>query len=50
MATPNEKILTLENKKKVKSGLKIAGIVLGVIVAIDIISMLIYFIFFGVPH
>ena len=45
-----QKILTSENKRKLKSGLKVTAIVLGLIVAIDIISMLIYFIVFGVPH
>ena len=44
-----EKVLTEDNKKKAKKGLKIAGIVVGALVVVDLISMLIYFFFFGVP-
>ena len=44
-----EKILTPENKKKVGKGLKIAGILLGVIVVLDFISMIIYFALYGAP-
>lgn len=44
-----EKVLTPDNKKKVGKGLKIAGIVAGVIVGLDIISMIVYFVLFGAP-
>lgn len=44
-----EKVLTEDNKKKAKKGLKIAGIVLGVLFAVDVISMILYFILYGVP-
>ncbi|MBR0435425.1 MAG: helix-turn-helix transcriptional regulator [Lachnospiraceae bacterium] len=44
-----EHVLTEDNKKKAKKGLKIAGIVLTVFFLIDLISMIIYFAFFGVP-
>ncbi len=44
-----EHVLTEDNKKKAKKGLKIAGIVLTVFFLIDLISMIIYFVFFGVP-
>jgi transcriptional regulator with XRE-family HTH domain len=44
-----EKVLTDENKKKVKKGLKIAGIILGILVLADIISMIIYFSLYGFP-
>jgi len=44
-----EIVLTEDNKKKAKKGLKIAGIIVGALVVIDLISMLIYFFFFGVP-
>ncbi len=44
-----EHVLTEDNKKKAKKGLKIAGIVLAVFFLIDLISMIIYFAFFGVP-
>ena len=44
-----EKILTSENKKKTKKGLKIAGIIAAVILAVDVISMIIYFLLYGIP-
>ena len=44
-----EKVLTTENKKAAKKGLKIVGIVAGVILAIDVISMIVYFVLYGVP-
>ena len=44
-----EHVLTEDNKKKTKKGLKIAGIVLGALVLIDLISMIVYFVFFGMP-
>lgn len=43
------KLLTDGNKKKVGKGLKIAGIIVGALVVVDLISMIIYFSFFGVP-
>lgn len=45
-----EHVLTEDNKKKAKKGLKIAGIVLGSILLIDLFSMIIYFVFFGMPQ
>ena len=45
-----EKVLTDENKQKAKRGLKIAAIILGAIVLIDIISMIVYFCFYGFPQ
>ncbi len=45
-----EHVLTENNKKKAKKGLKIAGIVLGALVLIDLISMIVYFVFFGMPQ
>lgn len=45
----DEKVLTPDNKKRVGKGLKIAGIVAGVIVVLDFISMIIYFVLFGAP-
>ena len=44
-----EKVLTDENKKRAKRGLKIAGIIMGVFVLIDVISMIIYFLLYGFP-
>ena len=43
-------VLTEENKKKAKKGLKIAAIIFAVILAIDLLSMIIYFIFWGFPE
>lgn len=45
----NEKLLTQDNKKKVKYGVKLAAIIFLVIVIIDIISMLVYFSLYGFP-
>ena len=44
-----ENVLTDENKKKAKKGLKIAAIALGVFVLIDIISFIVYVAIFGLP-
>ena len=43
-------VLTEENKKKAKKRLKIAAIIFAVILAIDLLSMIIYFIFWGFPE
>ncbi len=45
-----EKILTDKNKKRAKTGLKIAVIIFGVIVFIDVISMIIYVSLYGFPQ
>lgn len=44
-----EHVLTEENKKKAKKGLKIAGIIAGIIVLVDIISFVVYVVLFGLP-
>ena len=44
-----EKILTEDNGKKVRKGLKIAGIVLEAVMLVDIISFVIYVILNGFP-
>lgn len=44
-----ENILTESNKKKAKKGAKIALIVLGILVAIDVISFVVYFAINGFP-
>lgn len=46
----DERVLTEDNKKKTKKGLKIFGIILAVFLAIDFLSMLIYFIACGIPE
>ena len=45
-----EQVLTVDNKKKAKKGIKIAGIILGIFVLIDVISFLIYVIMYGLPR
>ena len=45
----NEKVLTSNNKKKVKSVLKIIGSIAAAILLIDVISMIIYFAVNGMP-
>ena len=45
-----EKVLTVDNKKKAKKGIKIAGIILGIFVLIDVISFVIYVIMYGLPR
>ncbi len=45
-----ENVLTEENRKKAKKGLKIAAIVFGIIVLIDLISFVIYVLMNGFPH
>lgn len=42
-----QKVLTDENRKKAKRGLKIAAIIFGILVAIDVISMIVYFGLYG---
>lgn len=46
----NENVLTMENKKRMKRGLKVAGVILLLMVLIDMISMIVYFILYGVPQ
>lgn len=45
-----EKVFTDGNKKKVKRGLKIAAIIFGIFVLIDVISMIVYFALYGIPQ
>lgn len=42
-----EKVLTDKNKMKFKKALKIIGIILAAVLAIDVISMIVYFCFVG---
>lgn len=44
-----EQILTEQNKKRAKKGLKIVGIAAGILVAVDLLSMIVYFILYGAP-
>ena len=43
------KVMTKENKKKAKKGLKVFGIIAGAVLAIDAISAIIYFLCWGFP-
>ena len=43
------KVMTTENKQKAKKGLKIVGIIAGAVLAIDVISMIVAYLFYGFP-
>ena len=45
-----EHVLTEANKQRAKKGLKIAGIVVGIILLVDLISFVIYAAVFGLPQ
>lgn len=45
-----KKVITEQNKRRAKTILKIGGIVLAVILAIDFISLIVYFFVVGIPH
>ena len=45
-----EKVLTEDNKKKAKKGLKIAAYIGGALLLIDAISMIVYFSLYGFPQ
>lgn len=49
MNTFEEKVCTPKNRKKAKKIFIIIGIILGVMMAIDVISMIVYFCINGVP-
>lgn len=46
----SRKIMTDENKGKAKKVLKIIAIIFGVVLTIDVISMIVYFGIWGIPH
>ena len=46
----SRKVMTDQNKGKAKKILKMIGIILGVALTIDIISMILYFGILGTPH
>ena len=43
------KVITKEKKQKAKKGLKIFGMIAGAVLAIDAVSMIVYFLFWGFP-
>lgn len=45
-----QKIFTSQNKQKARQGLKIAAIIFGIMLLIDIISMIVYFCCYGIPQ
>ena len=46
----SKKVMTEKNKGKAKKLLKIIGIILAAVLAVDIISMILYFCVIGTPH
>jgi transcriptional regulator with XRE-family HTH domain len=46
----DDKILTAKNKQKAKKGVKVAFIILAIFFGIDVISMLICFLIWGLPQ
>ena len=44
------KVMTGERKKKARKGMKIFGIIAAAVLAIDVISMLVYFLCWGFPQ
>lgn len=46
----SKKVMTDKNKSKAKKILKIIGIILAAVLAVDIISMILYFCVLGLPH
>ena len=46
----SRKVMTDKNKGKAKNILKVIGIVLAAVLAVDIISMILYFCVLGTPH
>ena len=46
----SRKVMTDKNKGKAKKILKVIGIVLAAVLAVDIISMILYFCVIGTPH
>lgn len=47
--TMKDRVFTSDNRRKIKKVLKAAVVIVGILVGIDIISMMIYFILYGVP-
>lgn len=45
-----KKVMTDDNKEKAKKTIKILGILLGIMVLVDVVSMLIYFGVLGIPQ
>ena len=45
-----EHVLTEGNRKKAKNGLRIAGIIVGIVVLIDILSFVVYVVLYGLPQ
>ena len=46
----SRKVMTYKNKGKAKKILKIIGIILAAVLAVDIVSMILYFCILGLPH
>ena len=46
----SRKVMTDKNKNKAKRVMKIAGVVFGILVIVDVIAMISYFLILGIPH
>ncbi len=45
-----KKWMTIQNKETAKKTVKLIGIVLAIVFMVDAVSMILYFLFFGMPH
>lgn len=45
-----KRLSTPESKRRMKKGIKIAALIAGAILALDFISMLVYFLIWGIPQ
>ena len=45
-----EKVLTPRNKKRARKILKITLVIFGIVLVIDVISMVVYFLLYGIPQ
>ena len=48
--TIEEKVLTPRNKKRARKILKITLVIFGIVLVIDVISMVVYFLLYGIPQ
>ena len=48
--TIEEKVLTPRNKKRARKILKITLVIFGIVLVIDVISMVVYFLLYGIPR
>ena len=46
----SRKVMTEKNKGKAKKAMKILGVIFTVLMTVDVISMIVYFLILGIPH